>query len=152
MFDNPSYFYYILFGGDEILKLKNTNKTSFLIEIDQKSSSCVFMSILLVDQDLAKKCNLTSKDFSGPASILMNESHDCYCGKISHDSLRMLTSKREIHKSILMCFCCNQTLYGRSIDLREYLSIPDDINYISNTYPDFVDKVFNNISKKRCFE
>ena len=112
----------------------------------------VFMSILLVDQDLAKKCNLTSKDFSGPASILMNESHDYYCGKISHDSLRMLTSKREIHKSILMCFCCNQTLYGRSIDLREYLSIPDDINYISNTYPDFVDKVFNNISKKRCFE
>jgi hypothetical protein len=35
LFDKPSYFIYTLLG-DEILKLKNTNKTSFLIEIDFK--------------------------------------------------------------------------------------------------------------------
>ena len=148
LFEKSSYFYYALLGN-EIYKLRDENKTNFLIEIDQKSSSCVFMSILLGHAQLAQKCNLMSKDFSDPAIILMNRSHDYYNGKISDESLKIISLNRRIHKSLLMCFCYNQTLYGRSIDLRNYLSLDSDINYISTTYPDFINNVFNNISIKR---
>ena len=35
--------------------MKTHDKTNFMLEIDQKSSSTVFMSILLGDEELASK-------------------------------------------------------------------------------------------------
>jgi DNA-dependent RNA polymerase len=152
LLNKSSYFYYALLG-DEIYKLKISNKTNFMLEIDQKSSSCVFMSILLGDRELASTCNLISKDLSAkmsdPALILMNECYNFYYKDISTDSMCMLSSKRDIHKYLLMCFCYNQTRYGRSNELRKFITLDSDVRYISKTYPIFIDTVFNKISMKK---
>ena len=146
--NNSSYFYYYLLGN-EIYNMRNNNKSNFMIEIDQKSSSAVFLSIILGDVNLASKCNLTSSISSDPATILMNESSEYYNNNISSESLEILKYNRKIHKFLLMCFCYNQGYYGRSIDIREYISCEKDIYYISKSYPDFIDKIFNNLSIKK---
>jgi hypothetical protein len=129
--------------------MKTHDKTNFMLEIDQKSSSTVFMSILLGDEELASKCNLTSISNSDPATILMNKFESYYKGYITDSSMSIIKNNRKIHKYLLMCYCYNQGYYGRTKDIREYISSEKDINHISLTYPTFIDKVFNNLSVKK---
>ena len=148
MINESSYFYHYLLG-QEIYKLKNNDKSNFMIEIDQRSSSTVFMSIILGDKKLASKSNLISISKSDPPSMLMEEFEDYYNNKISIESIKKFINTREVHKYLLMCFCYNQSYYGRSKRIREYIYNYDDIKYISKTYPDFIDKVFNKLSIKK---
>jgi hypothetical protein len=146
--NESSYFYYYLLGN-EIYKLRNTDKTNFMIEIDQKSSSTVFMSIILGDKKLASQCNLISNSVNDPPKILMSKFESFYKYKVSNDTLKEFTTNRKVHKYLLMCFCYNQTHYGRTELIKEYISNYKDVSYISSTYPSFIDTVFDNLSIKK---
>jgi hypothetical protein len=61
--------------GIEIFETKKIKiKHSFIIEIDQKSSSSVFLSLLLGNNKLASYSNLSSLNAKDPIKFLMSKS------------------------------------------------------------------------------
>lgn len=130
------------------LKEEKNPKTKFFLEIDQRSSSTVFGSILLGDKQLSKEANIDSDLKGDPASKLMNESKNFFKG-ITPETEKVMTTNREIHKFLLMCFLYNQGRNGRRNRCKDYITNINDCNIISLNYSDLIDKVFGNLSKKR---
>ena len=93
-----SSFFYILLLEKEILDAINNNyKTNFMIEIDQKSSFSVFLSIILGNTMLAKESNLLGGNGKDPINLLMSKSKKFfvqYNDKISNENLFIISSRK----------------------------------------------------------
>ena len=145
------FFYYILLGV-EIDRLIKTNKnlsTNIMMEIDQKSSSSVLLSIILGDYNLAKDSNIFEKSEIDPPTKLMNKSKEFFEGIIKEDNLKILTSTRNIHKYLMMCLNYNQTEYGRLKKVLEYIHEYEDARTIAKKYEEFVETIYDKLSEKK---
>lgn len=147
---NDSFVYHILLGM-EIENLKaNKFRTGFLIEIDQKSSSSVLLSLLLGDKNLAEQSNLISgKESKDANKFIMDEAKNWYKDKLTADSYDVVCNERKLHKYLFMCSIYNQTFYGRMERIKEYLKNNDDQILIAKTYPDFINDVFPSLNAKK---
>lgn len=151
--ENDSFFYHILLGIEiENLKI-NKFRSGFLIEIDQKSSSSVLLSLLLGDKKLAENSNLISgKEVKDANKFIMDKAKDWYKDKITTESYHVVSTERKLHKYLFMCSIYNQTFYGRLQRVKEYLKDKNDQILIAKTYPDFINDVFPSLDvKKKLF-
>lgn len=148
--DNKSDLYRVLLGL-EIKNMKiNKYKSGFMIEIDQKSSASVILSIILGDEILAEETNLILK--SEPKDVnnyIMNKSGEWFQNKISNESLEFIKYNRNIHKYLFMCFIYNESNYGRMKRVRDYIQDDKDVLFISSNYPSFINSIFPNVYKKK---
>jgi DNA-directed RNA polymerase len=149
-FNNDSFFYYYLLKK-EIEDLDSNNfRSGFLLEIDQKASSSVLLSIILGDYILAQQTNLISKNETKDAnSYIMEKSVEWFKGKISEESYKIISEERKLHKYLFMCSIYNQTMYGRMKRVKEYIKNGTDMLTISTEYPEFINSVFPSISDKK---
>lgn len=113
-----NYIYFKILE-DVLNNLKNRNYiSSFLIEIDQKSSSSVFLSFLLNHKKLAEKCNLLGDTNNDVPNYLSSKTEDFFTHKKWNkkedlEILDQFLNNRKLHKYAFMCFCYNQEPYGR---------------------------------------
>jgi hypothetical protein len=143
-------FFYKMLLKKEIKKLKgNRMKTGFMIESDQKASSFVLASIIFNDGELAKHCNLNSQENMDPPMQLMRESSKYFEGKVSDKSLNILSTERDLHKYLLMCFLYAQTYMGRRTRMLEYNICEEDASLLANQYIDFINQNFGILTKKK---
>jgi len=143
-----SAFFFIKLLEIEIEKMFNNDySTNFMVEIDQKSSSSVFLSTILKSKKLAETSNLISLKANDPAIFLMNSSK-FYFKKITLESLKILTESRKLHKYLFMCFCYNESFKGRLDRLKEYGIDMDSAKIIAKEYKKFVDNVFNGLNSR----
>jgi hypothetical protein len=146
---NSSFFYYKLMGIEIFEAKKNNNKTSFIIEIDQKSSSSVFLSLLLGNNELASYSNLSSINAKDPIKFLMSKSEYFTNFGLSDDVLIQIKNNRKIHKNLFMCYCYNQKQYGREKNLKEIFNINyKDSKIISSNYSSFINSLFKNLNSQ----
>ena len=148
------FFYYILLGCEieRLIEMKKNLSTNFMMEIDQKSSSSVLLSIILGDYSLAKDSNIFERSKIDPPTVLMNNSEKYFEKLIKKDSLITLKSTRDIHKYLMMCLNYNQTRYGRRKKISEYIQDFEDTKIIAEEYEKFVDSIYDKLSeKKRMF-
>lgn len=145
------FFYYILLGTEieRLIKQKNVLSTNFMMEIDQKSSSSVLLSLILGDRELAKDSNIFEKSSIDPPTKLMIKSKEYFKNLIKEGNLKILSTTRDIHKFLMMCLNYNQTFYGRKKKVLEYIKDYDDAETIAKIYEEYVDSVYSNLSKKK---
>lgn len=149
-FNSDSFFYYYLLGKEIEDLIDNNFKTGFLLEIDQKASSSVLLSIILGDNILAQQTNLISKsEIKDANSYIMKKSVEWFKGKISEESYKIVCEERKLHKYLFMCSIYNQTMYGRMKRVKEYIKNGSDMITISTQYPEFINSVFPSISDKK---
>ena len=103
-----SFFYKKLLGY-EIKNLKlNKFRSGFMIEIDQKSSASVILSLVFGDEILARESNLSSdlemKDIN---NFIMERSVEWFKGEVTDETLEILSHSRKMHKYLFMCFIYN---------------------------------------------
>jgi len=148
---NKKFFYYILLGIEieKLNEMGNNLNTSFMMEIDQKSSSSVLLSIVLGDYNLAKDSNIFEKSDIDPPTVLMHKSEKYFEKLIEEDSLKTLKSTRDIHKYLMMCLNYNQTEYGRKKKISEYIQKHEDCKIIAKEYENFVDSIYDRLSAKK---
>ncbi len=159
--NTKKYIYFKLLEKD-ILKIHNSNifRSSFLVELDQKSSSSVFLSFLLKEKSLAKQCNVLSEKGNDVPLYLSSKTYDFFISKgwNSFDELNLakeFLENRKLHKYSLMCFCFNQLSFGRweqwfnnsNIELNK--SQRKCIMNFSQSYEEFLEICFPDIIKKR---
>ena len=143
-------FFYKMLLKKEIKKLpKNEMRTGFMIESDQKSSSFVIAAIIFDDYELAKCSNLTSFEAIDPPRRLMKNSSKWFKGKVSNETLKILSSQRNLHKYLLMCFLYSQGFGGRRKTLLEYGIKGEDATYVANKYIEFINVDFEILTKKK---
>jgi hypothetical protein len=143
-------FFYKMLLKKEIKKLpKNEMRTGFMIESDQKSSSFVIAAIIFDDYELAKCSNLTSFEAIDPPRRLMKNSSKWFKGKVSNETLKILSSQRNLHKYLLMCFLYSQGFGGRRKTLLEYCIKGEDATYVANKYIEFINVDFEILTKKK---
>jgi len=145
-----SFFYKKLLGY-EIKNLKlNKFRSGFMIEIDQKSSASVILSLVFGDEILARESNLSSdlemKDIN---NFIMERSVEWFKGEVTDETLEILSHSRKMHKYLFMCFIYNETLWGRIKRVRNYINNDNDILLIASKYPDFLNSIFPSIFNKR---
>lgn len=111
---NPLYFQLL---HDDLLEIsKGKTTSSALIEIDQKTSCAVFMSLLLKNKHLAEFSNLL-----GGQSVDLNEylqnNTESYFKEQKYESERILNffkNNRIAHKKSFMSWCYSQGAMGRA--------------------------------------
>jgi hypothetical protein len=128
---------------------KNNYETSFSIEIDQRTSSVVLMSVALMYEKLAEISNLSSKTDNDAPSIVMKNAGVWFKNKITEESNKILSESRSLQKSLLMCYCYNSTTYGRIKGLEEFIENKDDCKIIAKYYPEFIDSTLDGLSMKK---
>lgn len=150
MLKNDSFIYHILLKMEiEKIISSKKKKTGFMVEVDQKTSSLVIGSLILGDNELARAANINSTTAMDAAKILMEKSYSWFKGKISDESLVILSTTRDIHKYLLMCALYNETYYGRRRRLESYIKNYEDVNTLAKLYPEFIDSTFQNFSLKK---
>jgi DNA-dependent RNA polymerase len=142
----------------EIDKCINNNmKTDFMIEVDQKSSSSVFLSIILKNKKLAEYSNLiSSKSYDIPTYLGDNtENFFKYLNIHNEKLLNYFKNNRNLHKKAFMTFCYNQLSWGRKKDWIEFLddNLNDkdynDLELFSLRYEDFLNDLFPDLIKQK---
>ena len=151
LIENSKSFIYLFLLGQEIKNnyRKNSMKTGFMVEIDQKSSGVVLFSILMGDKNLAINSNLISRTPQDPPKKLMAESNNYFKNLIKPESLKTLVDNRKLMKYLLMCFTYNETFIGRLTRIKSYSIDYKDAVIIAREFPNFIETVFPNIYKKR---
>lgn len=160
--NNKSNYIYFKLLENEITKIYKSNnyKSSFLIELDQKSSSSVFLSFLFKQKSLARQCNILNEKGNDVPNYLSSKTLKFFHSKgwTTADEINIVNdflSNRKLHKYAFMCFCYNQLAYGRweqwfkntNIQLNEKQK--DCIIKFSQSYEEFLEMCFPNIIKKR---
>lgn len=146
-----SYFYVKILEMEIDKIFKNGFKTNIMIEIDQKSSSSVFLSIILGNKKLAEVSNVIEGDIKDPSKMLMERSKAFFKSikGITDSDLNKLASIRNIHKYVFMCYCYNEKESSRTKKIMKYGDFDYDIaSKISKEYQSFLNSVFNNLNNQ----
>lgn len=145
------------------LNSKDSIKTSINIEIDQSASALVFLSYVLRDKKMAKISNVLGGDTQFPYDYLKMRFADYYSENkerytYDKEAYEFACTDRKLHKYAIMCFCYNQRHLGRMDDFRArwydvHNSFPVSsqdkfLSEFAMDYPNFVDFVFPNTTKK----
>jgi hypothetical protein len=127
--DNPINFYdlkdnflYVCLLYMEILKVQETGKTSVMVEIDQKASGSVFLSLALRNKKMAKFSNIISQEKRCPYTYCMEmfpQFYEEFMENRDEQAFRFLSTNRKLHKYAKMCFSYSQKGIGRSEDFIE---------------------------------
>jgi len=147
---NKSFFYIKLLEREIIDMFKNDLKTNFMIEIDQKSSSSVFLSLILGNKKLSEKCNLNGIK-NDPARYLMLKSENFFkkYDNVNKETLEILKNNRQLHKKIFMCYCYNQRFMGRlKILVNEFKIDEKSAKIISKEYNNFINCEMDDLKKQ----
>ena len=141
-------FFYIKLLEKEIIDMFNNNfKTRFMIEIDQKSSSSVFLSLVLGNKKLSEKSNLISNE-NDPPKYLMNASKEFFdkIPSISDESKNILYNNRDLHKQLFMRYCYNQSFFGRVLTIIDNFNIDmESAQIISKHYNNFLNRKMDGV-------
>lgn len=139
-----SFFYLKLLEMEIKEVFENGFLTNFMIEIDQKSSSAVFLSLVTGNELLAIKSNLLGGEPSDTALYLMEKSEEFFSKykEIEKDDLVKLCSSRKIHKYLFMCYCYNESSFGRIERMKSYNFSYESSKIISINYSDFINHCF----------
>lgn len=147
---DKSSFYRVLLGLEIIQLPEKDFKSGYMLEIDQKSSASVILSILMGDKILAEQTNLISKNENKDVNkFIMNKSKEWFEGKITPESLEIMSNNRKFHKYLFMCFIYNETFFGRFKRISNFLTTDQDILIIAKEYPEFINSVFPSVYKKK---
>lgn len=145
-------------------------KTDFVLEIDQKSSSSTFLSLILGNKEMARLSNLLGGEASDINNYLQSKtrefiSSDSFIKNAKNDEGKPLTKEdistekiiqlfekeRKYHKMSFMCFCYSQASFGRAkqwIDLSkgQELSAKEEkaLWIFSHKYDEFLNECFSN--------
>jgi hypothetical protein len=84
-----------------------------------------------------------------PPRKLMENSSEWFKGKVSDETLKILSSKRNLHKYILMCFLYAQGFGGRRKTILEYGINGKDATYVANKYIELINVDFEILTKKK---
>lgn len=137
----------------------NKFKTWIYVERDQKSSSSVFMSILLRNEELASKSNLTGES-SDVIGFLQDNFKKYYISKIQNGDkiLSLFEKDRNLLKKGFMFLSYGQKNTGRINDFKKILANEHGIsmnrtNYqiirkISDSFEDFLNENINNFCRQ----
>jgi hypothetical protein len=158
--DSKKYIYFALVEREIEKAINNGFKTRFMIEIDQKSSSSVFLSLLLGNKELALESNLLGGKPRDVPTFLSSKTGEFFNLKIwgTNDHklvIKDFESNRNLHKYAFMCFCYNQTNYGRieewlKIYGKDITSAQKEIIYeFSSSYEEFLDFCFKGLIDQR---
>jgi hypothetical protein len=145
-----SSFFYILLLEKVIEEVFEKNFISnFMIEVDQKSSSSVFLALVTGNKKLADESNFNSSK-GDPAKFLMSRSEEYFSKntKIDYNSIEILKNSRKLHKYTFMCFCYNEGSSGRFKKMLDYNILPKSASIIARSYPDFVDTYYKGLTKQ----
>jgi hypothetical protein len=152
-----NYIYFKLLEIEINDAINNNFKTNFMIEVDQKSSSSVFLSIVLKNKKLAEKSNLIGdNNINIPEYLTEKTSNFLKRNKIySENIITLFKNNRKLHKYSFMTFCYNQTGWGRINELlnkiNDNLSESDNqiLHTFSYKYEDFLNEIFPKLTKQR---
>ena len=150
MINYKSPIYKILLNMEIKQLEKNDYKTSFMIEVDQRSSSLVYSSIVYSDMNLAKLSNVLSKDktYDVP-TIVMEEAKSYLYKKISNESYEIFTTSRLLNKKLIMCYFYGHTYIGRLNEIENFIENNEDAKYIAKNYTNLIDQLFPNLKRKQ---
>lgn len=150
----------------ELLKLRSqvTMKTGVAVEIDQSASALTFLSCVLRDAEMARVSGLLAGGPEDPYLWLgdkfaeFTDVYEEYVFKEEQITFEFLRSNRKIHKYAIMCFCYNQTAFGRMKEFDErwfeekgYFPTGGDreaLYKFAGCYPNFIEFVFPGITRK----
>jgi hypothetical protein len=136
----------------ELQLLKHNNyKTSIMIEVDQRSSATVLLSLILGNEHLGRITNLLSKDQTADLPLmLMGESSSWFSTKeMSDEGFKNFTTERQIHKRLVMLFGYGLTYIGRLAEARKCVTNEKDAQIIAKQYTNFIDEAIPNLSNQK---
>jgi DNA-dependent RNA polymerase len=156
--ETSNYIYFCLLEQEIGLAIDNGLHTNFMVEVDQKSSSSVFISLAFRNQKLAKYSNLLDKKGYDIPTYL-GEQTEAYFSRLNIKNEFLLESFKKIrglHKQAFMNFCYNQQPYGRLESwkkqlMKERLSDKDyeDLKMFSTNYEGFLEEVFPKLIQQK---
>lgn len=151
LYSSNNYIYYKLLEKEIECCIKNNYKTSFMIEVDQKSSCAVFLSLILKNKKLAELSNLLKKEESHDIPRYLASKTKCFFDKINIKNEKLLKkfeSNRNMHKKAFMTFCYNQEHYNRKKDWINSMTYEaneqdyHDLQLFSMKYENFLNEIF----------
>jgi hypothetical protein len=124
-----NFLYATLLCG-EIYTVQLTGKTAVMLEIDQKASGSVFLSLALRNRKLASYSNVISKEANCPYTYGMGmfpEFYDNFLENKDVQAFNFLSKNRKLHKFAKMCYSYSQKGMGRKEDFIERWHIEEGI-------------------------
>jgi hypothetical protein len=170
-----NFLYFELLEQEILVLPSNKYKTNFVLEIDQKSSSSTFLSLLLGNKKMAKLSNLLGGEAQDINNYLQSKTREYILGETflkgkskgkeglirSRDQIEvdkvidLFERERSLTKMAFMCFCYNQGAYGRAlqwIDMTKKHELTEKEERVlwifSHKYEDFLNECFANFEQQ----
>jgi hypothetical protein len=157
-----SSFLYFKLLELHILSFLKSGRSRVLLEIDQKSSSSVLLSLLVKNKELAERSNLCGGAPRDVYKYLRSRVRELFdisgvCPIKESELFHSFETKKKYLKYSLMCFCYNQQTHGRAMDYIGYIRSDEDIisgsGYkalykLAGGFPEFLNVVFPQLTEQ----